>query len=854
MRLQEASDRAAANLVELEIDSSRQLLDVSTLTGRSADRWSQASAALTDLWRWQGQLKQLLERAEKLRGPWRANELRALLDGESIELTRSEVPLAERDLLGQRRRSRSAAPPEQLLERMSGAFDEVKTVVARFGRRLGCADSARERRADGRSTQAQALAAGLGEHHRRDLDEAARAVARLAASASADPLSTAPGDLDRLIDSLHEIRRDLDATAALRREFDARLADARGLLASLETTAGEGRAAHEEALVKISVPTAPEPPAPPDDLGAELDEIAALARSGAWREARHKLDAWTSRTEALLDEARQAAARQPGPDRGTQPVQSPARGLPGEGAAARASSRIPELEQIFARAHEALYTAPTDLALVAQLVRRYQERISPRAPPRRCRDELRARRAAPGRSSTATATCAGWPPRDPPAPAPAPPQQPRAPTRQPRGPGALTASTLGSPRRVDDRAGRGRARERHLGRRAGRDRAGAVPRPGGRRVRAAAVVPESRRFCRRLRRAGRARPRRGARAHDGVLPQVRNTVLVRAPSSAAGVVVAGQYEVVGCLAHGGMGWVYLARDRNVADRWVVLKGLLDSSDDDAMAAALAERRFLAEVEHPNIVKIFNFVQHDELRLHRDGVRRRPQPEADPRRAPRGQRRRARPAPAGQAIAYMLEILPALGYLHRLGLLFCDFKLDNVIQTAAFAEADRPRRRVPDGRPVERRVRHGRLPGAGDRRLGPSVASDLFTVARTLAVLCFDFRGTRATSAITLPPQETVPVLARYDSLYQFLLTGTAPDPDDRFQSAEEMADQLYGVLREVVSGRAGRTVPAASTLFTGDSARGDNERPTGACCPVRRSTDDPAAGYLATITRPTRSR
>ena len=36
----------------------------------------------------------------------------------------------------------------------------------------------------------------------------------------------------------------------------------------------------------------------------------------------------------------------------------------------------PELEQIFARAHEALYTAPADLALVAQLVRRYQELIS----------------------------------------------------------------------------------------------------------------------------------------------------------------------------------------------------------------------------------------------------------------------------------------------------------------------------------------------------------------------------------------------------------------------------------------------------------------------------------------------
>ena len=44
------------------------------------------------------------------------------------------------------------------------------------------------------------------------------------------------------------------------------------------------------------------------------------------------------------------------------------------------------------------------------------------------------------------------------------------------------------------------------------------------------------------------------------------------------MLVGGQYEVAGCLAHGGMGWIYLARDRNVNGRWVVLKGLLNSGD------------------------------------------------------------------------------------------------------------------------------------------------------------------------------------------------------------------------------------------------------------------------------------
>ena len=48
-----------------------------------------------------------------------------------------------------------------------------------------------------------------------------------------------------------------------------------------------------------------------------------------------------------------------------------------------------------------------------------------------------------------------------------------------------------------------------------------------------------------------------------------------------------------------------------------------------------------------------------------------------RRAANGDR--PDPLPVDQAIAYVLEILPAIGHLHDLGLLFCDFKPDNVIQ-------------------------------------------------------------------------------------------------------------------------------------------------------------------------------
>src|SRR5207248_907809 len=80
--------------------------------------------------------------------------------------------------------------------------------------------------------------------------------------------------------------------------------------------------------------------------------------------------------------------------------------------------------------------------------------------------------------------------------------------------------------------------------------------------------------------------------------------------------------------------------------------------------------------------------------------------------------------------------------------------------------------------------------------GPTVASDLYTVGRTLAVLIMDFRF-QGTYEFALPTPAEQDVLARYDSLYRALRKATARDPDLRFQSAEEMADQLGGVLREV---------------------------------------------------------
>ncbi|MGH3913022.1 MAG: serine/threonine protein kinase, partial [Pseudonocardiaceae bacterium] len=84
-----------------------------------------------------------------------------------------------------------------------------------------------------------------------------------------------------------------------------------------------------------------------------------------------------------------------------------------------------------------------------------------------------------------------------------------------------------------------------------------------------------------------------------------------APKLSAGDLVADQYEIVGCLDRGGLGWVYLAKDTHLDDNYVALKGLINNNDAQAVALAVSERRFLTALDHPNIVRIFNFVTHPD---------------------------------------------------------------------------------------------------------------------------------------------------------------------------------------------------------------------------------------------------
>ncbi|MGW1213758.1 tetratricopeptide repeat protein [Streptomyces sp. NPDC002499] len=347
-----------------------------------------------------------------------------------------------------------------------------------------------------------------------------------------------------------------------------------------------------------------------------------------------------------------------------------------------------------------------------------------------------------------------------------------------------------------------------------------VPRPDPRAmVQDNPEVPERKRFCSRSdcgAPVGRSRGDSPGRT-EGFCTKCGNPYSFT-PKLAAGDVVHGQYEVVGCLAHGGLGWVYLAVDRAVSDRWVVLKGLLDTGDQDAMAAAISERRFLAEIEHSNIVRIYNFVEHlDQRTGSLDGyivmeyVGGKSLKEiANDRRTPEGKRD---PLPVEQACAYGIEALEALGHLHSRNLLYCDFKVDNAIQTEdqlKLIDMGAVRRMDDDESAIYGTVGY-QAPEVAE--VGPSVASDLYTVARTLAVMTFDFQGYTNVFVDSLPDPDNIEVFRQYESFYRLLVRATDPDPARRFASAQEMAEQLTGVLREVVSLQTGRARPALSTLF-----------------------------------------
>ena len=160
---------------------------------------------------------------------------------------------------------------------------------------------------------------------------------------------------------------------------------------------------------------------------------------------------------------------------------------------------------------------------------------------------------------------------------------------------------------------------------------------------------------------------------------------------------------------------------------------MHSGDAEAQAIAMAERQFLAEVTHPGIVKIYNFVEHDDKHGNPVGYIVMEYVGGTSLKEAKGES-----LPVAQAIGYMLEILPALGYLHSIGLTYNDLKPENIMVTEE-------QLKLIDLGAVSRINSFGYLYGTPGFqapeivRTGPTVATDIYTVGRTLAALTLNLR-------------------------------------------------------------------------------------------------------------------
>jgi eukaryotic-like serine/threonine-protein kinase len=136
--------------------------------------------------------------------------------------------------------------------------------------------------------------------------------------------------------------------------------------------------------------------------------------------------------------------------------------------------------------------------------------------------------------------------------------------------------------------------------------------------------------------------------------------------------LAGDYEVLDVLGKGGMGSVY--RVRNViSDRIEAMKVLLEdiSSEPGVVDRFIAEIRTLARLDHPNIAKLHTaFKVKNQLVMVMEFVEG----------IDLAARAKEGSIPVYKVLGYMKQVLSALGYAHKQGVIHRDIKPSNMMIT------------------------------------------------------------------------------------------------------------------------------------------------------------------------------
>jgi eukaryotic-like serine/threonine-protein kinase len=309
----------------------------------------------------------------------------------------------------------------------------------------------------------------------------------------------------------------------------------------------------------------------------------------------------------------------------------------------------------------------------------------------------------------------------------------------------------------------------------------------------------------------------------------------------------GRYRIVRKLGSGGMADVYLAEDEELGRR-IAIKILNDrhANDEQFVERFRREAKNAAGLSHPNIVAIYDRGEAEgTYYIAMEYLNGRNLKELVVARGP---------LPIPDAIDATRQVLAALRFAHRKGVVHRDIKPHNVM-----ADAD-GRLKVTDfgiaRAGVSQMTEAGSIIGTA-QYLSPEQArgapvdqrSDLYSIGVVLYEMLTGktpFSGESpveiAMKHLSDPPRP--PSLARPDispDLDMVVLRALAKNPDDRFQTAEEMDAELEGVSQGL--GVTAETADAATMVLSGADAAQTSiippRRPPTAARPSYRYAEPP---------------